>query len=142
MAFAIHSHKVSEGFLQTGLTKLELAKESQNLEKSQELTNLALKYIRTSAKMMNPKALYFMGRSVFNEEEIKACQCFRLSADIGYAPAQYELAQMYFLGKGGVNINMDRGMELLRKAASQGFDEAVKTISAIELFSVRLKLYI
>jgi len=49
---------------------------------------------------------------------------------------------MYFLGKGGVNINMDRGMELLRKAASQGFDEAVKTISAIELFSVRLKLYI
>ncbi len=56
--------------------------------------------------------------------EEKAVSYYELAADEGLAEAQYAMAQVYFNGIGGKQVDETRAMKWLRAAAAQNFDTA------------------
>lgn len=73
---------------------------------------------------------YVRGELEFEQDFKKAVYWFQLSADQGYELAQYNLAVMYFYGK-GVPQDKEKGMFYLKQAAEQGYDEAQFEIGLI-----------
>lgn len=66
---------------------------------------------------------YLKGWQNYNSNPEEAVKYFKKAANQGHAKAQYELAGMYFLGR-GVTINNTQGTFWLQKAAMQGLSKA------------------
>lgn len=66
---------------------------------------------------------YQKGNHYYKSNPEEAVKCFKNAATKGHAKAQYELAGMYFLGR-GVKIDNTQGVFWLQKAANQGLAKA------------------
>ena len=66
---------------------------------------------------------YSVGRDGVERNASEAVKWFRKSAEQGYAPAQFHLAECYTSGV-GVAHNSFEALKWLRKAADQGYYEA------------------
>ena len=71
---------------------------------------------------------YQLGNTFYNgtlviQDYDKAAECFALSAEQGYAPAQNRLGDCYYYGS-GVEKNYNKAVEWYSKAAEQGYDVA------------------
>ena len=63
---------------------------------------------------------YFMG---IESEPVLMNELYQQAADLGNCVAQYNLANMYFHGK-GINKDMEQASYWYKKSAKQGFDKA------------------
>jgi tetratricopeptide (TPR) repeat protein len=63
------------------------------------------------------------------KDETTAVIYYQLSAEQGYAAAQYNLARMYQTGRGGLKKNLDTAKLWYRKAAGQGDSDAIYALS-------------
>jgi len=66
---------------------------------------------------------YLKGNKLFERDEYKAVLWFTLAAQQGYAPAQYNLAECYYNGK-GVNKEIDKQHQYFRRATPDELGQA------------------
>lgn len=66
---------------------------------------------------------YGLGKRVRKADPEEAFKWFRMAADKGYAPAQYNLGSLYYYGT-GVPKDYQEALKWYRKAADQGFVQA------------------
>lgn len=92
---------------------------------------LAITYLRQSAEAGNSRAMaklgwmYWFGEGV-DPDAAAGATWYQRGARAGDAEAQYWLAIFYDKGYGGLQKSRPRAMEWMRKAAQQGFNDAVK----------------
>lgn len=74
----------------------------------------------------NMGVAYESGRHATDAEPdlARAHDCYALAASMGHRDATYNLALFYLYGKGKIDANVDRAIELLRIAASKGVTSA------------------
>lgn len=76
--------------------------------------------------------MYTEGKAGLKESEKEASVWYEKSANQGYAPAQYYLAILYMAGIDGIEKNPEKAIELLKKAADQGDQEAINLLSKLQ----------
>ena len=64
-------------------------------------------------------AVYYDGKSILYFEE--ALQWYKRSAEQDYAPAQYNLAHMYYKGRMGVQKDFEKAFQWMQRSAEQGY---------------------
>ena len=81
---------------------------------------------KQNSKQILPRVKYELGEGYYKKKKYReAVKWYQISAQQGYADAQFQLAHCYFYGRG---VERDRGKarELLREAAGQGHEKARK----------------
>jgi TPR repeat protein len=71
--------------------------------------------------------MYATGEGMEKSEEEFAIAYFKKSAELGFAEAQYDLGVRYIVGR-GVPKNEATGLEWYKKAAAQGYKEAIDAL--------------
>jgi len=75
---------------------------------------------------------YATGQGPIKKNMAQALKYLEPSASKGYPPAQFDLGLMYYTGE-GVGLDKPKGIELLKKAAEHGSDEARRALLKIGL---------
>jgi len=84
----------------------------------------AKKWILKAAEQEYVEAEYLLAKmyeegTVFEKNDKKAADYYRLSAEHGNVDAQYWLAQAFYDGKGGIDKNLEEAAKWFKKAAEQ-----------------------
>ncbi len=95
-------------------------------------------FLEQSKKLRYPKAIYAISRmkaqgecggETVEKDEAEALRLLKLSAELGYAPACYEIWE-HFSRTEGFPIEETWAKKLLESAASQGYQPAVKALKS------------
>ena len=92
--------------------------EHKNLKQAEEINTLAVFHLE--------------GLESFKVDEDKAVQLFYQAAQMGYAPAQYNLANCYIFGR-GVSQDLEKAEPWLIKASELGFVDALSCLEWLYL---------
>jgi len=87
------------------------------------------KQLEQPASTMSAKELFAVGEKYYYDDKsyTEAAKWYRMSAEQGYAEAQYELGEMYYAGE-GVEKNYSEALKWIRKSADQGNANAQNTM--------------
>jgi len=110
------------------------------MKEFEPLSKKEMELVIQSAKAGNGKAqfalanVYFYGKGNVEMNELEAVKWYKLSAENGYAEAQYQMGLFYksSLSKYeefGITHDMNKAYELMEKAAAQGNKDAIKELS-------------
>ena len=96
-----------------------------------------LRYLREAVALDHPEAHYYIGRMYgsgsLSGGSTKALAHFQHSANLGYAPAMYELALAYYQGTPPLKTNPGAAAQWWRQAASAGHIESQYAFSLLYL---------
>jgi len=94
-------------------------------------STVPLRTEKVTQSLRSPTQYYQQGMDYYRDEYyIAAAQNFRQAAQQGHAAAQFQLANMYYDGK-GVNKNSDKTVHWCEKAAQQGDADAQYMLGAL-----------
>lgn len=94
--------------------------------------NASMEWNRKAAELGNVKAQYFLGYEyVLSNNYSAGAKWYQMAADKNDPDAQYGLAELYYKGK-GVEKNRKKAIELYRKSAEQGNNDAKKFIEKFD----------
>jgi ABC-type dipeptide/oligopeptide/nickel transport system permease component len=82
-----------------------------------------------SVQTMDPKDQFELGEKYYFDDKnfTEAAKWYRMSAEQGYAPAQYELGAMYYDGE-GIKQDFSEALKWFRKSADQGNADAQNSL--------------
>lgn len=90
------------------------------------------------AKEYIPKTYFALGSDYFSEEagvrqdDQEAFKWFSKAAELGHAQSQYIVGLMYYFGE-GIPKDENKGVQLIKQSAQNGFEEARKVIDEYKL---------
>ena len=119
-------HEAEQGDAKSGYKLVLMYSNDGILQEYAELIERSLHYTAQQKEAEVPYSMgwmYYNGENNFPQDYTKAIECYRRAADLGYAPAQYNLGLMYGSGK-GVAQDHAEAVKWYRRAAEQGHAEA------------------
>jgi len=110
-------------------------KSAIQMPRSANLEEIFEKYAR-SAELGNAIAQYNLAMMYSNGESVyvdyqQAVYWFRKSAAQKFAPAQYRLGEMYYFEKGRLPRDLNKAVELFKKAADQHDQDALMNLAML-----------
>jgi len=100
-------------------------------EKQAKITNEST----IDEQSMTPSDMFELGEKYYFDDKnyIEAEKWYRMSAEQGYAPAQYELGAMYYDGE-GIKQDFSEALKWFRKSAEQGNADAQNSLGHMYFF--------
>ncbi len=102
----------------------------KNPKKAEELFLEAVK--QGSAEAMYDLAVFYEDESLGMVDSVKATGLYQQAVELGHAAAMYNLALNYLNGEGGLERDVEKAKELLRKAAAKDNQAAKVALETLE----------
>ena len=101
--------------------------------------NNAVEYLKKAADQKDPESIVNLGNLYANEDnrsiydESKAVQLFQQAADLGHGRGLFRLSYYYLFGRGGLQKDIKKGIELMTQAAEKDEVSACTLLSELYL---------